>query len=103
MAASTDFDGMDPEVVSKLRILEQIKEKAVQQERFDDAKKIKEHIERMRGFAIHISQLEDRKRMATMNEDYDAAKIIKLEIDKVRQAMFNPAIEELIMGHLGVN
>ena len=57
----------------------------------------------MRGFAIHISQLEDRKRMATMNEDYDAAKIIKLEIDKVRQAMFNPAIEELIMGHLGVN
>lgn len=38
----------------------------------------------MRGFAIHISQLEDRKRMATMNEDYDAAKIIKLEIDKVR-------------------
>ncbi len=41
--------------------------------------------------------------MATMNEDYDAAKIIKLEIDKVRGAMFNPAIEELIMGHLGVN
>ena len=38
-----------------------------------------------------------------MNEDYDAAKIIKLEIDKVRQAMFNPAIEELIKGHLGVN
>lgn len=41
--------------------------------------------------------------MATMNEDYDAAKIIKLEIDKVRQAMFNPAIEELIMSHLGVS
>ena len=41
--------------------------------------------------------------MATMNEDYDAAKIIKLEIDKVRQAMFNPAIEALIMSHLGVN
>ena len=41
--------------------------------------------------------------MATMNEDYDAAKIIKLEIDKVRQAMFNPFIEELIIGHLGVN
>jgi len=29
-AASTEIEGMDPEVVSKLRILEQIKEKAVQ-------------------------------------------------------------------------
>lgn len=41
--------------------------------------------------------------MATLNEDYDAAKIIKLEIDKVRGAMFNPFIEELIIGHLGVS
>jgi len=46
---------MDPEIVSKLRILEQVKEKAVQQERFDDAKKIKENIDRMRQFAIHIN------------------------------------------------
>ena len=34
--------------------------------------------------------------MATMNEDYDAAKIIKVEIDKIRQAMFNPWVEDLI-------
>ncbi len=103
MAQSTEFEGLDPEIVSKLRILEQIKEKAVQQERFDDAKKIKENIERMRGFGVHINQLEERKRMATMNEDYDAAKMIKIEIDKVRGAMFNPFIEELIIGHLGVS
>jgi len=38
----------------------------------------------MRGFGLHMMQLEERKRMATMSEDYDAAKIIKLEIDKVR-------------------
>jgi hypothetical protein len=30
VSQSQDFEGMDPEVVSKLRILEQIKEKAVQ-------------------------------------------------------------------------
>jgi len=35
-----------------------------------------------------------------MNEDYDSAKIIKLEIDKVRQALFNPYIEDLIQNHL---
>jgi hypothetical protein len=46
---------MDPEIVSKLRVLEQIKEKAVLQERFDDAKKIKENIDRMRNFGIHIT------------------------------------------------
>jgi hypothetical protein len=55
MMQSTDFDGMDPEIVSKLRILEQIKEKAVQQERFDDAKKIKENIDRMKNVGMHIS------------------------------------------------
>ena len=40
--------------------------------------------------------------MATMSEDYDAAKIIKLEIDKMRGAMFNPFVEDLIAQHLGV-
>lgn len=50
---------------------------------------------------MHITQLEDRKRMATQNEDYDAAKVIKVEIDKVRQALYNPQIEEMIQMHLG--
>jgi hypothetical protein len=34
--------------------------------------------------------------MATMSEDYDSAKIIKIEIDKMRGAMFNPFVEDLI-------
>lgn len=37
-----------------------------------------------------------------MNEDYDAAKIIKIEIDKIRQATYNPWVEELIANHMGV-
>lgn len=36
-----------------------------------------------------------------MNEDYDAAKIIKSEIDKIKAAMFNPWVEELIQSHMG--
>lgn len=54
IGASTDFDSLDPEIAQKLRILDQIKEKAVAQERFDDAKKIKENIERLRGFGLHL-------------------------------------------------
>jgi hypothetical protein len=48
------MEGFDPEISSKLRILEQIKEKAVSQERFDDAKKIKESIDRIRNLGLHL-------------------------------------------------
>lgn len=41
-------------------------------------------------------QLDERKRLATMNEDYDAAKIIKMEIEKLKQASFNPWLEEIV-------
>ena len=90
MKRQSDYEGLDAEMVNKIKILEQIKDKAVAQERFDDAKRIKESIDRLRVCGIQMQQLEERKRMATMNEDYDAAKIIKLEIDKIRQASYNP-------------
>jgi hypothetical protein len=50
----------------------------------------------LRVVGFEIQQLNERKRMATMNEDYEAAKIIKLEIDKLKQASYNPWIEEII-------
>ena len=31
-----------------------------------------------------------------MNEDYDAAKIIKIEIEKLKQASYNPWLEQII-------
>jgi len=65
-------------------------------ENFDEAKKIKEGIERLRSVGIHIMQLDERKRMATMNEDYDAAKIIKMEIEKLKEASYNPWLEGII-------
>lgn len=51
---------------------------------FDEAKSIKQTIDKIKSLSHHIMQLNERKRMATMNEDYDAAKIIKLEIDKLK-------------------
>lgn len=50
----------------------------------------------MKNIGIHLSQLNERKNMASSNEDYEAAKIIKLEMDKLRQATYNPWIENLI-------
>lgn len=82
--------------MSKIKILEQAKDKAVKNENFDEAKKIKEGIERLRAVGMHINQLDERKRMATMNEDYDAAKIIKAEIEKLKDASYNPWLEGII-------
>jgi len=53
-------------------------------EDFDEAKRLKETIDRLKSISTHISQLEERKRIAIQNEDYDAAKIIKIEIEKMK-------------------
>jgi len=60
-------------------------------EDFDEAKRLKDTIERLRSISTHISQLEERKRIAIRNEDYDAAKIIKIEIEKMKQSVMYPA------------
>ena len=65
-------------------MLEQAKEKAVANEHFEEAKQIKDGIDRLRQIGTHILQLDERKRLASMNEDYDAAKVIKVEIEKLK-------------------
>lgn len=40
-------------------------------EDFDEAKRIKETIDRLKTVGGHIAQMEDRKRIAISNEDYD--------------------------------
>lgn len=57
---------------------------------FDEAKRIKDTIDRLKTVSTQISQLEERKTMAIRNEDYDAAKIIKLEIEKLKAAVMYP-------------
>ena len=60
-------------------------------EDFDEAKRIKETIERLKTVSTQISQLEERKRNAIQSEDYEAAKIIKVEIEKLKQAAMYPS------------
>lgn len=57
---------------------------------FDEAKRIKDTIDRLKIVSTQISQLEERKGIAIKNEDYDAAKIIKVEIEKLKYAVMNP-------------
>lgn len=96
-----DYEQIDAESANKVKILEQIKDKAVQNENFDQAKQIRDQIERIRSIGIHLNQLSERKNMATANEDYDAAKIIKNEMEKLKQAAYSPWVEELIQNFLG--
>lgn len=55
-------------------------------EDFDEAKRLKVVIERIRAISTHLGQLEDRKRAAIANEDFDAAKLIKAEIERLKRA-----------------
>lgn len=71
------------------------KERAVINENFDEAKKLKVSIDRLKAISSHLGQLEDRKRLAIINEDYDSAKLIKLEIDKLKESALKPAIADV--------
>jgi centrosomal protein CEP104 len=67
--------------------LEQGKERAVKNEDFEEAKRIKEAIERLKHIGAQLQHLEERKNTAIQNEDYDAAKVIKEEIERLRYAV----------------
>lgn len=80
---------IDKNTMETLKSLYQAKERAIELEDFDEAKRIKETIERLKTVAGHIAQLEERKRIAIQKEDYEAAKIIKQEIEKMKNAVMN--------------
>ena len=53
---------------------------------YDEAKRLRDGINRLKAVGAKVAQLEHRKRSAIEAEDYDAAKVIKSEIDKLREA-----------------
>jgi hypothetical protein len=56
----------------------------VDREDYDEAKRIKVCVDRLRAAGGAIAGLEGRKRVAVEEEDYDLAKQLKLEIDRMR-------------------
>lgn len=80
----TQFDN---DTLSRLKDLEDAKALAVKNEQFDEAKRLKEAIERLKHIGAQLAHLEERKAVAIQNEDYDSAKIIKQEIERLREAV----------------
>jgi centrosomal protein CEP104 len=96
MGPSLDEElNIDKSTLETLKGLYAAKERAVINEDFDEAKKLKVSIDRLKAISGHLGQLEDRKRLAIMNEDYDSAKLIKHEIDKLKESALKPAIADL--------
>ncbi|CEL99170.1 unnamed protein product [Vitrella brassicaformis CCMP3155] len=80
----------DPQTVDKLRLLHAHKNRAIQLEDYDEAKRCKDMIKRLTDVGKALKELEDKKAMAVRNEDFDAAKVIKQEIDRLRSAALTP-------------
>ena len=80
----------DPLTADRLRQLQTAKDRAVENEDFDEAKKLREAIERLKMMGQQLYYLEERKRTAISNEDYDSAKVIKMEIDRLRNSIIPP-------------
>lgn len=82
-----EFDALTSD---KLKQLLSAKDRAVENEDFDEAKRLREAIERLKMMGQQLYYLEERKRAAISNEDYDAAKVIKMEIDRLRNSVIPP-------------
>jgi centrosomal protein CEP104 len=62
---------LDKETIMKLKNLEQLKREAIEEQRFDDAKQIKEDIDSLQNNLKAIIVLEKSKKEAIKREDYD--------------------------------
>ena len=77
----------DPVTLKRLKALYKAKEKMIELEDFDEAKKIKDSIDRLKSVSQQLIQLEERKTIAIKNDDFDAAKMLKYEIERLRNAV----------------
>ena len=80
--AASDEMRYDAQTVERIRSLSSAKARAV--EAYEEAKRLKEVLARLRQTGLLLRELEDRKKAAVQNEDYDAAKALKMEIDRLR-------------------
>ena len=80
----------DPVTTDRLKQLIAAKDKAVENEDFDEAKKLRDVIDRLKSVGQQLMLLEERKRNAIAKEEYEAAKVIKMEIDRLRNAVAPP-------------
>jgi len=85
----------DPATLKRLKDLYKAKQKAVEFEDFDEAKRIKVAIDSLKSVSQSLIKLEERKKIAIKNDDFDAAKLIKCEIDRLRNAVAGVNLNEM--------
>lgn len=83
----------DPRTLERIRSLSLAKQRAVEAEDYEEAKRCKEMLGRLRQTGLLLRELEDRKRQAVQNEDFDAAKALKAEIERLRQVTDRPQLQ----------
>lgn len=88
--AAADEMRYDERTLERIRALTTAKQRAVEAEDYEEAKRCKEMLTRLRQTGQLLRELEERKRAAVQNEDYDAAKALKVEIDKLRSSIERP-------------
>eukprot|EP01059_Diplonema_ambulator_P032999 TRINITY_DN6722_c0_g1_i2.p1 TRINITY_DN6722_c0_g1~~TRINITY_DN6722_c0_g1_i2.p1 ORF type:complete len:935 (+),score=309.11 TRINITY_DN6722_c0_g1_i2:409-2805(+) len=76
----------DPITQKKMRELTIIKQRAVQEEDYDTAKRMKVMIDALKQVGSQLLLLENQKKQAVQKEDYDLAKSLKLQIDQLRSS-----------------
>lgn len=81
-----DLEGICDE---KLKKLKEKMESAIKEERYDDCKIIKAHLDKVRLLGKKIFDLEYKKTLAVNNQDFDIAKEIKSQVDKMKISLSN--------------
>lgn len=83
------ISGLDAATAKKLNELELAKQHAIDNEDYDEAKRLKVLTDGVKRVALQFSELEKQKQLAVQNEDYDTAKQIKIQIDQLRAQALN--------------
>ncbi|XP_069893277.1 centrosomal protein of 104 kDa isoform X1 [Dipodomys merriami] len=78
----------DPEVAQIIRRLDERKREAVQKERYDHAKKLKQAIADLQKVGERLGRYEVEKRCAVEKEDYDLAKEKKQQMARYRAQVY---------------
>ena len=79
------FENMpcDAKTARRIQEIQMLKQKAVEVEDYDEAKRLRDVMNRLRKFGAAVAALEVKKMNAVRLEDYDTAKTLKAEIEKM--------------------
>ncbi|KAK7884098.1 hypothetical protein WMY93_027221 [Mugilogobius chulae] len=79
----------DPEMAQLIRLLDQRKQEMVHQERFEEARHVKQALADLHVVGERLARLEVEKRCALQKEDFDQAEQKKQQIEQYRRTVYH--------------